>query len=105
MIDLDHRDLQLEQAELLRRLRPTSILTRAAHHGRPFRLQDTPHSFSEAVVLSLVDKRLLRATQITAGWPGHSEPCPFSVIITPEGEKIRAGILSGARQPNTGTAA
>lgn len=104
MIDQDHRHLTTEQARLLRHLRPERVLSRAAFHGRPFRLEDTPHTFSEKLVLGLVDDGLLRVTQQTTGW-AKCAPCAFTVRLSREGEKIRAGYISGSRQPQTGAAA
>jgi len=104
MIDQNHRHLTTEQARLLRHLRPERVLSRAAFHGRPFRLEDTPHTFPEELVLGLVDDGLLRVTQQTTGWAKYA-PCAFTVRLATDGEKIRAGIITGARQPETGNAA
>lgn len=105
MIRENHRNLTADQADLLRRLRPEGHLSRAAFHGRPFRIEDTKHLYTEELVLDLVRDGLLRETQRTEGWPGKSEPCAFTIILTTEGEKIRAGLISGARQPMKGETA
>lgn len=103
MIQQDHRHLTADQARLLRCMRPGRVLSRAAFHGRPFHIEDTPHTFPEELVLGLVDDGLLRVTQQTTGW-AKCAPCAFTIRLSPEGEKIRAGLITGARQPEQGAA-
>ncbi len=103
MIDQDHRDLAPAQANLLRRMRPASILSRPAFHGRPFRIEDTSYTFPEELVLGLVKDGLLYVAQQSTGW-AKFPPCAYSARLTTEGEKIRAGLITGARQPIAGAA-
>ncbi|WP_447910541.1 hypothetical protein [Brevundimonas bullata] len=101
----DIRVLTAEEADLLTTVRPFQRMMRCAFAGVPFRLEDQPvgssknaPKYSEALILSMVADGLLWVTQQAAAWPERDVPArPFTVILSPVGEKERVRLLKHSR--------
>ena len=99
------RRLLADEAALLRAVRPLQQLNRCAFAGVPFRLlpevmggHDDRLTFPEELVLRLIAKGYLVAIQQAAPWPERGVPArPFTVILTPEGERTRNSLLKQSR--------
>jgi hypothetical protein len=89
------------EADLLREMTRDARLTRAAFAGEPFRLDGAGCGPSvirwpEGVVLGLIERGLMLATQQAAAWPQRGVPArPFTVALTKDGEDARRRILDG----------
>lgn len=105
MISEHPRRLMADEADLLRVVRPLQRLNRCAFAGVPFQLLPEEmgqpckrRSFSEELVLRLIAKGYLLATQQAAAWPERNVPArPFTVILTPAGEQTRNSLLKRSR--------
>lgn len=88
-----------EEADLLRQMAPDARLFRAAFAGEAFRIEYRgvrPGRYAEAMVLSLIERGLMRALQQTQPWPARAIPArPYTVALTTEGEKARKQVLDG----------
>ncbi|HEY1071477.1 hypothetical protein [Brevundimonas sp.] len=101
MIHEHPRRLLADEADLLRAVRPLQQLNRCAFAGVPFRLlpevmggYDDRLTFPEELVLRLIAKGYLLAVQQAAAWPERGIPArPFTVLLTPEGERTRNSLL------------
>ena len=99
------RFVSAEEARLLTTVHADVTLGRAAFAGRPFHINDekvrpgqSRTTFSEALVLSMIEGGLLYATQRAEAWPGRDVPArPYSVRLTTEGEQQRVRLLRGLR--------
>lgn len=102
----DHpRRLRADEADLLRAVRPLQRLNRCAFAGVPFQLLPVEmgqiyerRTFSEELVLRLIAKGYLLATQQAAAWPERNVPArPFTVILSQVGERTRNSLLKQSR--------
>ncbi|WP_292085364.1 MULTISPECIES: hypothetical protein [unclassified Brevundimonas] len=100
----DIRVLTAEEADLLTTVRPYQRMMRCAFAGVPFRLEDQPVGssknaprYSEALILSMVEHGLLLVIQCAAEWPGRAPARPFTVILSPVGERERVRLLKHSR--------
>lgn len=94
------------EAALLCAMKGDARLIRAAFAGQPFRIEDEGVGsevarWPEVVVLGLIKRGLMRATQQTEAWVQRgTPPRPFTVALTPEGEIARKRILEGRADLN-----
>lgn len=86
---------------ILLSMRPLEAVSRQAFHGRPFRLLErdlrslaSKMLFAEDVVLGLVSRGLLTVNQAAAEIPGRTAKCPFSAILSKEGEVLRSKLIA-----------
>lgn len=86
---------------ILLTMRPLEAVSRKAFHGKPFRLLErslsslaAKLSFPEDVVLGLVSRGLLTVNQAAAEIPGRTAKCPFSCILSKEGEQVRTKLIA-----------
>ena len=86
---------------ILLSMRPLEAIGRPAVHGRPFRILgrnlQSPAaklSFREDVVLGLVGRGLLTVTQAAGEIVGRTAKCPFSVILSKDGENVRTRLIA-----------
>lgn len=94
-------DLSDAERLILLTMRPLEAVSRQALHGKPFRLLErdlrslaSKLSFSENVVLGLVSRGLLTINQAAAEIPGRTAKCPFSAILSKEGEALRSKLIA-----------
>lgn len=94
-------DLSDAERLILLTIRPLESVSRQAFHGKPFRLLErnlrslaSKLSFPEDVVLGLVSRGLLTVNQAAAEIPGRTARCPFSCILSRDGEKVRAKLIA-----------
>lgn len=89
------------EADLLREMTRGARLIRAAFAGEPFRFDGagcgpTVTRWPEGVVLGLIERGFMLATQQAAAWPQRGVPArPFTVALTKDGEDARKRILDG----------
>ena len=101
----DIRVLTADEAALLTTVRPYQRMMRCAFAGVPFRLEDQPvgssndaPSYSEALILSMIEKGLLLATNGAPAWPERGIPVrPYTVILSTVGERERVRLLKRSR--------
>lgn len=105
MIREHPRRLLDDEADLLRAVRPLQRLNRCAFAGVPFQLLPEEmgqiyerRSFSEELVLRLIAKGYLLATQQASAWPERNVPArPYTVMLSREGERTRNSLLKQSR--------
>lgn len=105
MIAEQPRRLMADEAEVILALRPLQKLSRTPFAGVAFHLlpeeMGQPYErklFSEELVLRLISKGYLRATNATEPWPERGIPSrPSAVILDKAGEQVRNSLLKKSR--------
>lgn len=104
MIGFDETLLTGEEADLLSALRPGMRLQRAGFAGESYgfnlmdeRAPQTQQRFTEVLVHGLVERGLMVVIQGAVDWIPESRP--FTVILTPQGEKVSLQVRSRTAVP------